>query len=353
MEIMYATREQVSRSLEVMNSAYAGTLIDDAIKAASRSAEALLHRRFYPESRTITLDWPNPNNGVTWEIGLGDQELISASAVTSGGNTITSGILLQRGDDLNEPPYSTIAVDLSSSVSFSAGSTYQGAVSITGLFGYSDTSTAIAGGSLNANINSSVASIVINPFSELLSVGTGSLLLIGTERMVVIARSMALSGGTISSALLDTQASTLVATSDGTLFAAGEVILIGSERMYVNEIAGNNLIVTRAYDGTALAEHSSGTVIYAIRNATVLRGALGSTATSHTAADSVYVHAYPALLVELVTGEAIVMLEQRSAGYSFVTGTGGNTRTNSASGIDDLRERAYRQLGRMQRSTAV
>lgn len=353
MEIMYATREQVSRSLEVMNSAYAGALIDDAIKAASRSAEALMHRRFYPELRTVGLDWPNPNNGVSWEIDLGDQELISVTSVTSGGSTITSGILLKRGDDLREPPYSTIAVDLAGPYSFSAGNTYQGAVSITGTFGYSATSTALAGGSLNANINSSVASIVINPTNGLLSVGTGSLLLIGTERMVVIARSMALSGATLTGSLLDIQAGTLMTTSDGTKFAQGETILVDAERMYVNEVVGNNLIVTRAYDGTVLAAHSSAAAIYAVRNAVVMRGALGSTAAAHTAADPVYVHQYPALLTELVTGEAIVMLEQRSAGYSFVTGTGGNTRTNSASGIDDLRERAYRQLGRMQRTMAV
>lgn len=343
MEIMYATREQVSRSLETLHSAYAGALIDGAIKSSSRTAEALCHRRFYPERRTVAIDWPTQNNNVSWEIGLGDQELISAETVTSGGNSITSGILLKRGDDLNEPPYSSIEVDLSEPYSFSAGVTFQGAVSITGLFGYSDTSTAIAGGSLNASINSAVSAIVINPSNGLLSVGTGSLLLVGTERMLVISRSMALSGATLSTSLLDVQSSTLVVTSDGTKFAAGETILIDSERMYVNEVASNNLIVTRAYDGTALAEHSSSTAIYAVRNATVQRGALGSTAASHTANDPVYVHEYPSLLNQFVMYDAAIQL---------VSG--------NAAGVDPLRalrdsarDNLYAQLGRMQRSMAV
>lgn len=354
MQIPYATCEQVASSLEVLNSAYATAKIYNTILAASRSAEGFLHRRFYPELRTISLDWPSRRSYATWEIDLQDQEMISLTEVTSGGTDITASCYLSRGDDLQEPPYSTLNINLATDAAFSAGTTWQRAIGIEGLFGANDTSTTLAGAALSGAIGStSTTSTVIAPSSGELRPGIGSLLLMDTERMLVVNRRMSSIGVTTSSALLDVQSSSSFTTAGASSLAIGETILIDSERMRINDIAGSTVIVERAYDGTVLAAHSSGTTIYGLRTLTVRRGVLGSTAATHSDAASVYVHEYPPLLTELVIAETIVMLEQNAAAYARTIGSGAGTREAAGLGLDDIRERAYRELGRKQRSRAV
>lgn len=351
--MMYATREQVSASLEVLNSAYAGLLIDQKIDAASRSAEGFLHRRFYPELRTILLDWPSARSGPSWQVELWDQEAIAAVAVTSGGTDITSSVILRRGDDLDEPPYSLLQIDLSTNAAFSAGSTWQRSLSAQMLFGYNDTDTSVAGAALSGAINSSTTSVTLNPSNGEYTVGIGSLLMLGTERLIVINRRMASTALTINANVTDSQAARVISSASAAQFAIGETILIDSERMRIEDIAGTNMIVTRAFDGTVLAAHSTGATIYALRLFTVRRGALGSTAASHDDAALVYVHKYPPLLNELVVAEAVTLLQQNAAGYARTIGTGPSARETAGKGLEDVRARAWQELGRKQRSRAV
>ena len=135
----------------------------------------------------------------------------------------------------------------------------------------------------------------------------------------------------------------------------GETILIGSERMRIDDIAGNNLIVTRAWDGTALAAHSlgAGSPLYGLRTFTIARGVLGSTAAAHTSADPVYAHEFPALINELTIAEAIVMIEQAASGYARVIGAGPNAREATGKGLDDIREQAMQAYGRRNRTAAI
>ncbi len=354
MQIPYATCEQVSASLEVLNSAYATAKIYNTILAASRSAEGFLHRRFYPELRTVSFDWPTSRSNASWEIDLEDQELISLTEVQSGGTVITSSCILRRGDDLAEPPYSTLAINLTTSAAFSAGSTWQQAIQVEGLFGANDTDTSFAGAALSGAIGStSATSVVIAPSSGELSPGIGSLLLVDSERMLVLNRRMSSVGITTSQALTDLQSNTSFTTAGASSLAIGETILIDSERMRIKDIAGSTVIVERAYDGTVLGSHSSGSTIYGLRTLTVKRGVLGSTAATHSDAAPVYVHEYPPLLNQLVVAETIVMLEQNAAAYARTIGTGAGTREAAGLGLDDVRERAYRELGRKQRSRAI
>lgn len=342
MRIMYATREQVLASLERSELAHSNSLIDARIGAASHDAEAFLKRRFYPEQRTILVDWPNRSSSYTWEIDLGINEMISVSQVLSAGTNITADVILRRMDDIAEPPYSILEVDLASSSAYSSSTTFQQAISISGLMGYSDTETSLAGATLSGAINSSVTSIVLNPSSGTYTPGVGSLLLIGTERIVVMDRRMsAVSGQTIASLVAATQATRIVAVTSGAAFAVGETILIDAESMRIDDIAGNNLIVTRAINGSALAEHTSTTAIYAQRTFTVVRGALGSTAASHSDAASVYVHRYPDLLTELTIANTVVWLEQNASGYSRVVGSGANQRDSAGRSVSSSRESQY------------
>lgn len=353
MSVPYATREQVSRSLEMLESSYSGYLIDIKTLAASRSAEGFLHRRFYPELRTILKDWPNRNSSPSWEIDLGDQEAISAVAVTSGGTDITSDVVLRRGDDLAEPPYSSLQINLSTDAAFSAGTSWQRSLSLQMLFGYNDTSNALAGGALSGGINSSVTTLVINPLSGYYTVGIGSLLKIDTERLLIMDRRMSTTAITTTSALTDVTSARSFTTAGASSLAIGETILIDSERMRIDDIAGFTVIVSRAWDGTVLASHSSGSTIFALRTFIAKRGVLGSTAATHSDATSVYVHEYPSLLTELVVAETVVMLEQHASGYARTIGTGAGTREAVGKGLDDIRERAYRELGRKSRSAAI
>jgi len=353
MGILYATREQVMRAPEILESTHSGTKIDATIDASSRSVEGFLHRRFYPELRTILKDWPNNSGSPTWEVDLGDQELISVTAVTSGGTDITDDVILRRGDDLDEPPYSKLAIDLTSNSAFSAGTSWQRSLSITGVFGYNDTATALAGGALNDAINSSVTLIQINPLDGYYTAEIGSLILIDTERMILADRRMVTTGETTGGGLTDRQNDKLILCGGATDFAVGEIILIDAERMRIEDTVTGALIVTRAWDGTVLATHSGGTTINALRQFIVQRGALGSTAAAHDDEAPVYVHAYPALLNQLVVAETIVTLQQMSAAYGRTIGSGAGTREAAGIGLDDLRERAWRQLGRKGRSAAI
>ena len=354
MQIPYATVEQVSDSLEIMQSAYAKSLIFAKIGAATRSVEGFLHRRFYPEQRTILVDWPNYSSAPTWEIDLGDNELISVSQVLSGGTNITADVILRRGDDKAEPPYSSIQVDLSSSSAFTSGTTFQQAISIAGLFGDKDTSTSVAGAALSGAINSSVTTLVLNPSSGYYTPGIGSLILLDTERILLIDRRMsAVSGQTTGGSIAALQATKTIAVTSGAAFADSETILIDAERMRIDDIAGNNLIVTRAWDGTALAAHTTGTAIYGLRTFIVQRGVLGSTAASHSDAASVYAHEYPPLVNELTIAESVVLLEQNAGGYARTIGSGSSQRESVGKGLQDVRDRCWRAHARKSRKAAV
>lgn len=354
MGIWYATREQVARSLEISETARAIDLIDPRLDSATDAIYGLLHRRFYPERRSVSIDFPNYQLAPTWTIELGVNEIISAESIVSGGVTIAPGdYFLRRGDDRDEPPYSRIEIDLSSSAAFSSGTTFQRAVVITGEFGHNATQTDIEDGELGGNINTSVTTLVINPVDNELTVGVGGIILCGTERMIVTNRRMSLTGDNLQADIASSMAAQTISVLDGTDFGIGETILIGAERMRIVDIAGNNLIVQRAYDGSILSAHSTSTDIYALRTFRVIRGALGSTAASHTAGDAIYMHRFPGLVNELAIAEAIVMLEQNASAYARVVGAGPTAKESVGKGLEDLRFNAVSALGRKQRSGSV
>jgi hypothetical protein len=350
--VWYATREQVMRSLEITGTSRSRRIIDDKLEAASRAVEGQLHRRFYPELKTVTFDYPNDSFAPTWQLQLGDNELISVSALSSGGTAIVSGnYILRRWDDKDEPPYTLLEINLAGTAAFSAGTTFQRAISVTGVFGGDrDTSTAQAAAVVATNINSTLTTLVLKPASGAFDVGVGSLLLIGTERLFVTGRSMSDTGVNIGIALASRQSDNAFG---GTLFAEDELLLIDAERMRISDIAGNTLIVERAWDGSDLASHSLGADIYAQRTFRVDRGVLGSTAAAHTTIDSVYVHKYPGLINELCVAEAMVALEQNASAYARTVGSGDNQRESSGKGLEDLRKQAWIAYGRKERSGAI
>lgn len=345
------------RSLEINNTIRIKAIIDEKIDATSPIVESQLHRRFYPEQKTVKFNWPNYSYTPSWQLDLGDNELISVSQLVAGGVALTgdghassSQFFLRRWDDKDEPPYSYIEINLATSAAFSSGTTFQRAIEITGLFsGDKDTSTALTHGLLGGNITNVATSLVINPSAGIYPVGVGSLILIGTERLIIVERQMsAVAGQTLVSTMDASQADKIVDVASGALFASDEIILLGAERMRIEDIAGNNLIVERAFDGTALTTHGIGEQVYALRTFTAKRGQLGSTAAAHNLNDPIYVHQYPGPVAELTKAETLVLIEQDSAAYARVIGSGGNAIESGGKGLEDVRKRAFAACGRAQ-----
>lgn len=354
MGIWYATMEQVRGSLEINRSSITDNLIRAKLEFTSRGIESRTHRRFYPERKTITQDWPNSLTADAWQILLGDNEIVSLNGFTSGGNVIpTNSMKLRRYDDKPEPPYNLLEVSLSSAYALSAGSTFQQSQSIDAVYGWDDTDTSVPSGLLGAGINASVTSLVINPSSGYypLSIGIGGLILIGTERMILTARRMSDTGINTAGTLTDVKNSQTLAVTDGTNFSVGETILVDSERMRIRDIAGNNLTVERSFDGSTLATHASGVDVYALRTFTVRRGVLGSTAAAHNLNDPVYAHEFA--VNEWCVAETVVLLEQNASGYARTVGSADNAREATGAGLEAIRAEGVRTFGRVSRSGAV
>lgn len=354
MGIWYATREAVQLSLEATNTVASSRLIDRRLEASSRAVESITHRRFYPERKTVYVDYPNYQYAYPWRLWLEGNEIISLDTLTAGGVSISpSNVMLRRGDEINEPPYDSLELNTSSAAVFQSGQTDQRAIAVAGLFGDKDTDTSIPTAVLSGAINSSVTTLVLNPASGIYNVGVGSVVLIGTERVVTTDRRMSDSGINTAGTLADLQSARTLAVGTGSAFAVGEIILVDAERMRVEDIAGNNLIVTRAWDGTTLADHASGVDVYAARTFTVKRGALGTTAASHSNADNTYSHEFPGLVEETTVAIATVLIEQNAASYTAEMGTGGSRTDTPGVGLPSLICSLREAHGRLSRSDAI
>jgi hypothetical protein len=344
MSVWYTTREQVKAALDVSEVARSNARIDAAIEAASRlidgqvPGDGLLHRRFYPEIRTARFDWPNYSHARPWRLYLGANEVTSVDSLVSGGVTITDYFLEPATEG---PPYDSIEINLAGTAAFAATTTFQRSTVVTGTFCGCPVLDNPAG-ALAEDLDASETGVDVTDSSL---IGVGHILKCGTERMLVTGKSMLTTAQTVLTPLTAATSNVTVAVTTGSAFAVGETILADSERMLIVDIAGNNLTVKRAYDGTVLAAHNSST-IYAPRTLTVTRGALGTTAATHLTAAVLTTHAVPGLVGELALAEALNMFEQGQAGYARVVGSGPGARQATGAGLEDLRSAARAAHGR-------
>jgi hypothetical protein len=271
---------------------------------------------------------------------LNQHELISASSLVSGGTTISASDYFL--EPVNEgPPYTRVELDLSSSASFSAGETHQRSIAITGVFGYTN-ETESTGTAAEAMDSSETGFDV----SDSAHIGVGDIIVIDSERMIVTDKTMLDSGQNIGGNLTAAVNNVTVPVTTGSSYVVGEIILVDAERMLIVDIAGNNLVVKRAYDGTVLATHSTGADVYVPRTLTVTRGVLGTTAAAHDTSTSLARVVIPGPVRELATAYAIDNLLQKSSGYSRLVGSGENAKERTGQGVKDLEERVYDQYGR-------
>lgn len=364
----YATREAVKRALDYKQTARSDGQVDRAIEAASDGIDGgthriggLLKRRFYPEQRTMTFDWPGTQYAQPWRLWLDQHEVISVTTLTAAGVAITAGDYFLRPDD--GPPFNRVEINIGTNAAFNAGNTRQRAIAITGLFGFcSDTATA---GALAEALDDSETGVDV---ADSAAVGVGDVLLVDSERMLVTDKAMLDTGVNIDAADSLTASNADVSITMSTTTSApavDEVILIDSERMLVVDVAGSVLTVKRAWDGSVLAAHSANADIYAPRTLTVTRGALGSTAATHSSSTAVSRYVVPGLVRDLAVAEAIDQLLQETSGYARAGAVQDNTHSGiSVSnirsskdqiglGIDAIRARAYTAYGRKARVRAV
>lgn len=345
MRVWYTTREDVKLALDAKLTARSDSQIDRAIASASTAVEGLCKRKFYPERRTQTWDWPRLEPAFSFRLWLNDDELISLESFTAGGVALTPDQILLRPD--HGPPFTYLEVNLGTSGAFSAGTSWQRSLSGVGLYGYRDDRD--DAGTLDGAVSSSQTTIAC---SDSAAIGVGTIILADTERMIVTNKRMADTLQNLSGTITASPADVIVAVTDGTLYTPGEVILLDAERMLIVDIAGNNLIVKRAWDGTVLAAHTNSD-IYALRSLVVTRGALGSTAATHTDNTVLSKQVIPELAAEYCAAKAIDTLLQRQAGYGRTVGSGDNEREASGRGLAEIARELFAAHGRKARTRAV
>lgn len=346
MGVWYVSREAVKAVLDVRETARANARVDQCIGSGARAVESLLRRRFYPLADTRYFDFPAdpPLHSAPWRLWLEDSEAVSVSAITVGGVALDpADWLLRRADTLSEAPYDQVQINLAGSASFAAGDTWQRAIAVTGLFGGAP-DTQAAAGALAEALDSSETAVDV---TDSATIGVGHLLTVGTERMRVTGRRMLDTGDAITGDLAVSLASVTVPVASGATFTEGETILIDGERMLVVDIAGNNLITKRAYDGSVLAAHTTGADVYAARTLIVERGVLGTTAAAHDTAAAITRWRPPAVVEELNLAYALTELLQGQAGFARTIGSGESEREAGGRGLAALEKQAIREHRRM------
>ncbi len=343
--VWYATREAVKDALDTAETARNNGQVDRAIDSASRSVEGLLHRRFRPQLATRSFDWPDRRRPRSWRLWLDGDEVIEVDTLTAGGVVIPTGDFLLEPAN-SGPPFSAIEIDLSTSSAFQAGDTHQRAITVQGLFGYRNDETQV--GELTGDLADSATATASVGWTDP-KVGVGDVLRIDDERMIVVGRTMVDSAQDLGGDLTAAASDVTVAVADGSAFTAEQVILVDAERMLVVDVAGNNLVVKRAWDGSVLATHSTGANVFGLTGVQLDRGRLGTTRAAHTTGAAIWRHEVPGLVRELCVAEALNTIQQEQSGYARTFGSGENVRLVGGRGLADIRAEAKARYGRKSR----
>jgi hypothetical protein len=353
--VSYVTREEVQDAFDVREAAHRSDQIDAAIKSASDDIDGWLKRHKHglaPRLATRYFRWPTQDYSPAWKLWLDENELISVTTLTAGGTVIASGDYFLEPVN-SGPPYTYIEIDLDSSASFTNSGTSQRAISIVGTWGINDDQ--VTAGALAEALDSSETAVDVTNASL---VGVGDVLLVDSERMLVTGRSTISTGVNLGTALTAVKSNQTIAGISGGFFV-GETLLIGSERMKITENNGTDLTVIRAYDGTTLAAHSIGAGLFAYRTLTVERGALGSTAATHSTATAITKWDVPDLVSDLCKATAITRIEQEWSAYGARVYSDEAERDSSGTevvagrGLTDLRKACVRRYGRKFRKAAI
>lgn len=348
--VSYTSRETVMDALDVKASAYTSGEIDEAILSASENVDGLCRRSSSFAPVLATKYWPYPNvaQSEAWTLWLDGSELISLTTLTSGNGTIipASGYYLEPNQ--YGPPYDRIEINRGSSYAFSGGpSGPQRSIAAYGLYGYQNDEKS------EGVLAASIADTTTTSVTVARNIGVGRLLRIDSERLFVTEKDFITSGQTVQTPLTANLNNNTLVVSDGTAFSKRESLLIDAERVLIVDIAGNNLIIKRAQQGSTLAAHSGSTIYYA-RLLTVQRGVLGTTASSHSNGATVVRWKAPALVEQLTVAYAVMRHLGERSGYAREVGSGQGTQSSSRLyNIEQLENDCISAHGRLARQRAV
>ena len=348
--VAYCTREDVKQRLDFAEIALSNSRIDAATLSASRDVDSLIK---YPDNgiaptiATYDFNWPDVASPTPWRLWLDDRTLISVTSIISGGITIPPANYLLEPQRYGAP-FDRVEIDISTVSTFNFASTWQRSIVINGLWGWTDDSG--PAGSLAASIAS--AGAVACNVTDSNAIGVGQVITVDSERMIVTGKTMLTTAQTLQTPVGATMAEQTMAVTNGALYAVGEILLLDAERMLITDIAGNNLIVKRAYDGSTLAAHS-GSTIFAARILTIVRGQLGTTAATHSNGAAITKWLTPDKARELAIAESINRLLQETSGYARTVGAADAIRNASGAGLEDARARCYASMARQGRVLAV
>lgn len=310
----YCTREQVRKALDVKQASYTNNQVDRAICSATDSVEDMTGRKFYPVDATRKWDWPNFQYSYPWRLWLDRSELAAPATLVTTGSLLPTPIVIPSAAIIYQPvnsgpPFTSIQLRRDLNNAFGYNTTPQLDIAITGTFGYWMKTR--AAGTLAAPVLLADPTVTV---SDGVSIGVGDVIIVDSERMIVIDANVVNTGITYSGLSQASAADNIVMVADGTQFVAGEVLQVDAEWLLILSIVGNVLVVKRAWDASIISGHAGGT-IYARRLLSVLRGALGTTAATHTSGTSIVVSDVPALVRQLTIAEAEVSLAQEPTAF--------------------------------------
>jgi hypothetical protein len=331
--LWYTTLEAVGTATDAPATARNDAQVRRALTSGARAVEGQLRRTFRPWTGTRTIT--RLSNRPVWQLPLGRHELISVTSIVVAGVTLDPAdydLISAPGtpEDDGGPPYNRI--DLVDQAAWGADP------EIAGVWGYRNDEESV--GTLGAQLGSAATATASVTWSTA-SIGTGDVLRIDDERMVIRARTWVDSGQNLGGAGLDaSMADVTVPVSTGSAFGVNEVIQLEAEQLLITAITGNNLTVVRAWNGTVLATHATNVDIYALTGVELERGALGTTAAVHQSAAVIYRHVVPGLVADLAGAEAMNQLQQESGGYGSSRGSGESETPAGVGGLKAIRDSA-------------
>jgi len=349
-DVAYCTREEIKTRLDFAEVALINSRVDAATLSGSRDVDQLIHwpdGGLAPFTGSFDFDWPDTMYPTPWRLWLDDRTLISLTSLVSGGISVPVGNVLLEPQRYG-PPFDRLEIDISTNSAFNYATTWQRSIVVTGLWGY--TNTEDPAGALAADVTTTSATTI--DVSNSAIIGVGQVIRLGSERLTVSGKTMITTGQSLLTPVGATMAEQTLAVTTGSAYAVGETLLLDAERMLITDIASNNLIVKRAYDGTTLAAHSA-PVIFAGRRLTVARGQLGTSAATYTNGAAIVKWRVPSKANELAIAEGIDRLLQETSGYSRTVGAADALRAANGAGLTDARCQAMQALGRQGRFRTV
>jgi hypothetical protein len=348
----YCTREEVRAAPDVTWSPRANPKIDRAIQDAAERVEGQLHRVFYNTDTIRYWDWPNFQYAYPWRLWLDQWEIaditVNVPVVTSGGIVIPAEAC--NWEPINSgPPFNYLELRRDLSYSFGNGPTPQRDIGIQATYGH--WVRASPAGQLAAAVADTTSTTIT--VTDSTAAGVGDNITVDSERMLLTDKAMVTTGQTQLSGLSTAQNNDqTLGVTDGGEFSLFETLLIDSERVLITDIAGNNLTVQRAYDGTTLAAHT-GATIYAPRQWTVVRGAQGATAATHANGAAISLAIVPGLIKDYSLAETLVQLKNEPAAFALSQGSGPSKQGGIGGNLPDLRDQALAKYGRKARQRAI